>query len=59
MVKHSTTITPVGPTGPGAIAGYEMRCTCSDVQCYSIATMATDAAVTHLRWHLDGRRNAR
>lgn len=48
---HISTIEAVGPSGPGALAGYEVRCAdCAFVARTSLPTIARQDAYDHAAW---------
>jgi hypothetical protein len=48
---HISTIEAVGPSGPGALAGYEVRCpVCAFVARTSLPTIARQDAYDHCAW---------
>lgn len=44
---HTATVTPKLASGPGAIDGFEIRCTCGDVASYSLESIANRYADDH------------
>jgi hypothetical protein len=50
-VNMTSTTTPVGPSSPGALGGFENRCECGDVARYSLETLARHEAASHQAWH--------
>ena len=51
MIAHISTITEVGPSGHGAISGFEIRCAdCAFVARTSLRSIAQADAVEHNRW---------
>lgn len=55
MTTYTVTVTPVEANGPGALDGFEVRCTCTNVNRWSLENMAHQDADAHLRWHAKQR----
>ena len=50
MDHQPSPVLPVGPTGPGALAGFESRCTCGLVIRSSLLTIAQADVREHVQW---------
>jgi hypothetical protein len=50
-VADTTPIRQVPPSGPGALAGYESRCSCGLVMRSSLLTIIRADVRDHLIWH--------
>jgi hypothetical protein len=52
MTAHQITVTPKAASGPGALDGWQARCTCGDVQSTSLSEHeARMLGQKHLDWH--------
>lgn len=47
----AVSVTPRPASGPGALSGYEVRCSCGDVQTSSLFSVAAELGNAHLAWH--------
>jgi len=58
----ATTISPitaVGPSGPGALAGYEATCSCGLTMKSSMLSSVQLDVQAHIRWHHSQRPGSR
>lgn len=49
--EHLVTLAEVPASGPGALAGFEVSCSCGNVQRTSLKSEASRLATDHLDWH--------
>ena len=51
MTHTTTTIQAVGPSGPGALSGFESRCSCGLVLRSSLLQALRNDVADHVRYH--------
>ena len=59
MTHTTTTIQAVGPSGPGALSGFESICSCGLQIRSSLLTIISADVADHLRWAARPVRKAR